>query len=176
MTEHQYILKILPAATLILAALFFILIKIGSRFKSKAVAGQGRDSMQGSWSPGAPGRSGARRLKLECPALVENPHGSVKVTIKDLTFNGAFIACPNPFPIGAAFQVKIFIDHPDPLKFQAEVLWNNANVSKSDIIKRGMMVRFLKLTSAERNSLQDILSAFADDQSRSVTLDNSPKK
>ena len=65
---------------------------------------------------------------------------------------------PNPPPIGEMFPVKIIMENQEPLKFEAEVLWNNINVSADKIIHRGMKVRFLQLSNDDRKTLYEIIS------------------
>ena len=82
----------------------------------------------------------------------------MKVGIKELTTNGAFVTCPNPFPIGESFPIKILLNDRDPQTFNAEVVWNNQNVIEEEIVSRGMKVRFLKLSEGDRNMINEIIS------------------
>jgi hypothetical protein len=82
----------------------------------------------------------------------------MKVGIKELTTNGAFITCPNPFPIGESFPLKILLNDLNPHTFNAEVVWNNQNVLEEEIVIRGMKVRFLKLSESDRNMINEIIS------------------
>jgi hypothetical protein len=165
MTEQQLILKALPLITIILAVMLFVVFKIAARFKSKAAVQIDSNRLSISRAADNPNTPADERIKLERPALIQKAQGYVKVTIKDLSFNGAFITCPVPFAIGTKFQVKIFFQGPIPEEFKAEVLWNNKNVPADEVIHRGMMVCFLNLTSDERKRLQDRLK----EQNRSLT-------
>jgi hypothetical protein len=98
------------------------------------------------------------RRKLICPALVEEPRGILKTSLLELTLSGAFLTCPNPRPIGQALELRILIDPRESLKFEAEVLWNNINVSADKIIHRGMSVRFLQLSPDDRKALSRIVN------------------
>jgi hypothetical protein len=82
----------------------------------------------------------------------------MKVGIKELTINGAFITCPNPFPVGESFPIKILLNDRQPQTFTAEVLWNNQNVLEEEIVTRGMKVRFLQLSEDDRLIINNIIS------------------
>jgi hypothetical protein len=98
------------------------------------------------------------RVQLKCPALIDKPKGVMKVGIKELTTNGAFVTCPNPFPIGESFPIRIFLNDRVPQRFNAEVIWNNQNVIEEEIVTRGMKVRFLKLSESDRKMIDEIIS------------------
>ena len=82
----------------------------------------------------------------------------MKVGIKELTTNGAFVTCPHPYPIGESFPIKILLNDRDPQTFKAEVVWNNRNVLEEEIVTRGMKVRFLKLSDSDRKMINEILA------------------
>jgi len=98
------------------------------------------------------------RLKIECPAIVERSQGFTRVGIKEISINGAFVTCPKPFPIGETFQIKIIFEKEKSLALNADVLWNNNNVPRDQIVARGMKVRFLQLSKDERQFLKDIVA------------------
>jgi hypothetical protein len=82
----------------------------------------------------------------------------MKVGIKELTTNGAFVTCPHPYPIGESFAIKILLNDRDPQTFNAEVVWNNQNVIEEEVVSRGMKVRFLKLSESDRKMITEIIS------------------
>ena len=98
------------------------------------------------------------RIQLKCPALIDKSKGVMKVGIKELTTNGAFVTCPNPFPVGESFPIRILLDAHDPQTFNAEVVWNNQNVIEEEIVTRGMKVRFLKLSASDRKTINEIIT------------------
>jgi hypothetical protein len=98
------------------------------------------------------------RIQLKCPALIDNSKGVMKVGIKELTTNGAFVTCPNPFPVGESFPLKLLLNDHDVHTFNAEVVWNNQNVLEEEVVIRGMKVRFLKLSEIDRNMIIEIIS------------------
>ncbi len=158
MEGQSSILQGLPFITIILALLLFIILRIVSRFKKQALG-----DTTGKSAPNFKFRVKVEeklpeRVQLKCPALIDKPKGVMKVGIKELTTNGAFVTCPHPYPIGESFPIKILLNDSDPQTFNAEVVWNNQNVIEEEIVSRGMKVRFLKLSESDRKILNEIIS------------------
>ena len=158
MEGSRLITQVLPVVTIILAVVFFLALKLIGRAKSRALGEQTGLSLIGFQIEPETESQDPERRKLICPALVEESRGVLKASLQELTLTGAFLTCPNPRPIGQAFQLRILIDHEESLKFAAEVLWNNKNVSADKIIHRGMRVRFLQLSPDDRKILSEIVN------------------
>ena len=60
--------------------------------------------------------------------------------------------------IGETFQIKIIFEKEKSLALNADVLWNNNNVPRDQVVARGMKVRFLQLSKDERQFLKDIVA------------------
>ena len=158
MDGSRLITQVLPVVTIILAVVFFLALKLSKRAKKRARGEQTNLALMGlQMDPETEGQDPERR-KLICPALVEEPRGVLKTSLRELTHSGAFLICPNPRPIGQAFQLRILIEPEKSMQFKAEVLWNNINVSADQIIHRGMRVRFLQLSPQDRQALSDIVN------------------
>lgn len=158
MEGPRLITQVLPLVTIILVVVFFIALKLISRAKNKAFGNQSGRSLAGIQIDTPNDGRNRHRIKLKCPALIERSRGLMKVSLKEITLNGAFLTCPNPLPIGETFPVSILLQDQDPLKFNAEVLWNNQNVATDKIITRGMKVRFLQLSAGDRNVINELIS------------------
>ena len=157
MEEKSSIIQGLPFITVILALLLFIIFRVVSRFKKKALGDTGGKNLPNFQVEIKAKENQPRRIQLKCPALIDKAKGVMKVGIKELTTNGAFVTCPNPFPVGESFPLKILLDDLDPHTFNAEVVWNNRNVLEDEIVIRGMKVRFLKLSQSDRNMINEII-------------------
>ena len=90
--------------------------------------------------------------------MIERSQGLMKVSLKEITLNGAFLTCPNPLPIGETFPINILLKDQEPLNFNSEVLWNNQNVAADKVVSRGMKVRFLQLSAGDRKVLYELIS------------------
>jgi hypothetical protein len=159
MEGKSSIIQGLPLITIILGLLFFIILRVVARFKKKARGHTGSKSVAGFQFEAKNESKPSERIQLGCPALIDRPKGVMKVRIKELTTNGAFVTCPNPFPIGESFQIKILLNDRHPQTFHAEVLWNNQNVLEEEVVTRGMKVRFLQLSEDDRLMINNIISS-----------------
>ncbi|MCK4986842.1 MAG: PilZ domain-containing protein [Desulfobacterales bacterium] len=159
MEGKSSIIQGLPFITVILALLFFIIFRVVSRLKKQSLGDTGRKNLPNFQFEVKAEKQQPERIQLKCPALIDKSKGVMKVGIKELTTNGAFVTCPNPFPIGEAFSLKVLLDDRDPQIFNAEVVWNNQNVLDEEIVIRGMKVRFLQLSEEDRQIINNILSS-----------------
>jgi hypothetical protein len=129
-----------------------------SRFKKQALGDTGSRNLPSLQFEVKAEKEQPQRVQLKRPALIEKSEGVMKVGIKELTTNGAFVTCPNPFPVGESFPIRILLDDLDPQIFNAEVVWNNQNVVEEEIVTRGMKVRFLKLSASDRKTINEIIT------------------
>jgi len=158
MEEKNFIIQGLPFITIFLALLFFVIVRVVFRLKKQALgdtAGKNLFSLQFEVKTE---KDQSERIQLKCPALIDKSKGVMKVGIKELTTNGAFVTCPNPYPIGESFPIKILLSDRDAQTFNAEVVWNNQNVLEEEVVTRGMKVRFLQLSESDRKMISEIIS------------------
>jgi hypothetical protein len=158
MKNTNFMLQVLPILTVTLCIVFFIIIKILSRIRHQAQGNPDGSKLSEFKLATADKMPPVERLKLECPAVIERGQGFTRVGIKELSLNGAFVTCPLPLAIGEAFQIKIFFEKKKSLTLQADVIWNNNNVPRDQIVARGMKVRFLQLTEVNRQFLKEMLA------------------
>jgi len=158
MEGKSSIIQGLPFITIILALLFFIILRVVSRFKKQSRGNAGSKNLVNFQFEVKDEIRQPERIQLGCPALIDRSEGVMKVGIKELTTSGAFITCPNPFPIGKSFAIKLLIANRNPQTFNAEVIWNNQNVLEEEIVTRGMKVRFLQLSEQDRKIIDEIIS------------------
>lgn len=159
MQSPNFMVQVLPIVTITLCIVFFIIYKILSRIKNQAKGHPDGGKLAEFKLATRQKMPPIERLKLECPAIIERPRGFTRVGIKEISLNSAFVTCPHPLPIGETFHIKIIFDRDRPLTLKADVLWNNSNVPRDQIVARGMKVRFLKLTEDERQFLKDRVAA-----------------
>ena len=158
MKNPNFLVQVLPILAIILCAVFFIIYKILSRIKNQAMGQPVGGKLADFKLATADKRPAVERLKLECPALIERSQGFTKVGIKEISINGAFVTCPRPLPVGETFQIKIIFKKDKSLALKADVLWNNNNVPRDQVVARGMKVRFLQLSDNERQFIEEIVS------------------
>jgi hypothetical protein len=158
MEGKSSIIQSLPFLSVILALLLFILVRVISRLKKRARGDTGSKNLPNLQFEVKAEKERPERVQLKCPALIDQSKGVMKVGIKELTTNGAFVTCPHPYPVGESFPLKILLNDHDPQTFNAEVIWNNQNVIEEEIVTRGMKVRFLKLSDNDRKMINEIIA------------------
>jgi hypothetical protein len=159
MEATSSIIKGLPLITVIFALLLFIIFRVVSRFKKQALGETGNKNLPGFQFEVNAEKNRPERIQLQCPALIDKSKGVMKVGIKELTSSGAFITCPDHFPVGESFPIRILLSDHTSQSFNAEVIWNNRNVLEEEVITRGMKVRFLQLSDSDRKMLDEIISS-----------------
>jgi hypothetical protein len=159
MEATSSIIKGLPLITVIFALLLFIIFRVVSRFKKQALGETGNKNLPGFQFEVNAEKDRPERIQLQCPALIDKSKGVMKVGIKELTSSGAFVTCPDPFPVGESFPIRILLSDHTSQTFNAEVIWNNRNVLEEEVITRGMKVRFLQLSDSDRKMLDEIISS-----------------
>jgi hypothetical protein len=158
MEGKSSIIQGLPFMSIMLALLFLISARVIARFKKRTSSDTSNPNLLDLAVEARVEKEQPERIQLKCPALIDKSKGVMKVGIKELTTNGAFLTCPNPFPVGESFPLRILLKDRLPQRFNAEVVWNNQNVIDEEIVTRGMKVRFLKLSGNDRKMINEILS------------------
>ena len=159
MKNHNFLLQVLPVITIIGCMIFFIVYKILSRIKNQARGNPDGGKFSEFKLATAEKMPTTERLKMACPAIIERSGGYIRVGIREITLNGAFVTCPRPLMVGETFHIKMIFENQNPLTLEADVVWNNNNVPGDQIVARGMKVRFLKLTDKERLFLNEMVTA-----------------
>ncbi|MGA1825048.1 MAG: PilZ domain-containing protein [bacterium] len=95
------------------------------------------------------------RVEIRWPVTIESSHGSITGETKDISLGGIFIICQTPLPLGESFSLTLHIPDKEPLTITAEVVWSNINVPDSQIVTRGMGIRFIKISEEARKRLTD---------------------
>lgn len=99
------------------------------------------------------------RMDVSWPATMETPDGTVQVTLKNISYTGAFVVCPAPMALNERFRMIIEAPKQDPFPLQAEVIWTNVNVPRDKVVYRGMGVRFIENNEEDRTHLNNALEA-----------------
>ena len=91
------------------------------------------------------------RAKVKWPVLINTEdHSGDGVTI-DLSPNGAYIGCANPLRLNEVFNMTMDVPDSDfSIEAKAEVVFSNKYGPDDSISPRGMGVRFLHISSKDR--------------------------
>jgi len=89
------------------------------------------------------------RIDVSWPVEMETSLGHIQAETRHVSVSGAFIACPEPLPLGEKFQLTIAISNQKKVSINAEVMWSNINVPEDKVVNRGMGIRFVDNTKEE---------------------------
>ncbi|HUT69145.1 MAG TPA: PilZ domain-containing protein [Desulfatiglandales bacterium] len=97
------------------------------------------------------------RARIRLPVTIETTEGTITAETRDISVGGAFICCAHPLPLREKFPLALTLPHGGSLALFAEVVWSNTNIPHEQIVNRGMGVRFLLITKADRMILNDLV-------------------
>ena len=98
------------------------------------------------------------RVDIAYPVKMETSQGTVEAETINLSLGGAFICCPKPLPLREVFRLTIDVPDHETLTVKAEVVWSNINVPDDKIVNRGMGIRLIQITEANRDLLNKVIS------------------
>ena len=94
---------------------------------------------------------GYPRANIKWPVEAKTGRETIQGVTSNVTPNGVFIHCKEPFRLNEVFEMSINIpDSTYSLTARAEVIWSNKYGPDDDITPRGMGVRFLRISSETR--------------------------
>ena len=94
------------------------------------------------------------KAKLKWPVSIKaNGSSSDGVTL-NLSTNGAYIKCAKPLRLNEVFEMTLQVPNSDDsIEAQVEVVLSNMYGPDDEISPRGMIVRFLELSSEDRRTI-----------------------
>ena len=91
------------------------------------------------------------RAEIKWPVVIETNGDSTEGVTLNISPNGVFIRCAKPSKLNEVFDLTIRIPNSDrSLRAKVEVIWSNIYGPDDDITPRGMGVRFLNISSGDR--------------------------
>ena len=113
------------------------------------------------------------KAKLKWPVSIKaNGNSSDGVTL-NLSTNGAYIKCAKPLRLNEVFDMTLQVPNSDDsIEAEVEVVLSNVYGPDDEISPRGMIVRFLELSSEDRRTIAKAI--FKHLESDKETVD--PKK
>ena len=94
------------------------------------------------------------KAKFKWSVAIKTEDRSMEGVTFNVSPNGAFIRCANPLRLNEVCNLAIQVPDKDvPVEVKAEVVWSNIYGPDDGISPRGMGVRFLEISSADRKAL-----------------------
>jgi hypothetical protein len=100
------------------------------------------------------------RAEPNWPARLHTDAGeNQQVSVANISEGSAFIACDNPLPVGATFQLVIDIPDRQPMEVKAEVIWSNAHLPKAKVLNLGMGIRIINADADDVHFISHTIKA-----------------
>ena len=108
------------------------------------------------------------RAKIKWPVSISAVDRSADGVTLNLSPNGAYIGCANPLRLNEVFDVTIDVPNSDSsIQATVEVVFSNIYGPDDAISPRGMGVRFLKISSQDRQIIaREILQHLRSDKEK----------
>ena len=115
----------------------------------------------------------ALKAKLKWPVSIKANGSSSEGVTLNLSTNQAYIRCAKPLTLNEVFEMTLQVPNSDdPIEAEVEVVLSNIYGPDDEICPRGMIVRFLELSSEDRRTIAKAI--FQQLESDNVEID--PKK
>jgi len=96
----------------------------------------------------------AVKAKLKWPVSIKANGSSSEGVTLNLSTNQAYIRCAKPLRLNEVFDMILQVPNADdPIEAEVEVVLSNIYGPDDDISPRGMIVRFLELSSEDRRTI-----------------------
>ena len=91
------------------------------------------------------------KAEIKWPVSIKTDELSMDAITMKLNPNGAFLRCSRPLKLHEVFEMTIDVPNSDlSLETRVEVIWSNIYGPDDEITPRGMGVRFLNMSSKDR--------------------------
>ena len=112
------------------------------------------------------------RAEIKWPVFYEsNGHSTEGVTL-NMSPSGLFIRCANPLKLNEVFDLTIKVPESDRnLRASVEVVWSNIYGPDDHITPRGMGVRFLEISSEDRQVIAKQVMEHLQEEEKNIDSD-----
>ena len=105
------------------------------------------------------GKKGHRYPKVDVnyPVVFLTADGALRGKARRISTQQAFVRCRDPLRLYDVANMSIQVSGNESLVAEAEVIWSNRYGPDDNITPRGMVVRFLRLSSRDRQRLNNVI-------------------
>ena len=105
------------------------------------------------------GKKGHRYPKVDVnyPVVFLTADGALRGKARRISTQQAFVRCRDPLRLYDVANMSIQVSGNESLVAEAEVVWSNRYGPDDNITPRGMVVRFLRLSSRDRKRLNNVI-------------------
>ena len=95
-----------------------------------------------------------KKAKIKWPVEIMTDGRSIDAVTLTMNPNEVFISCPSPLRLNSVFAMKIIVPQSkQTITAEAEVIWSNIYGPDDEITPRGMLGRFLNISSQDRRTI-----------------------
>jgi Tfp pilus assembly protein PilZ len=100
------------------------------------------------------------RIKGSWPVVVQTAHGALVAETRNITPQGAYIACDKPLPSKTELRLYIMFSNRRYIEMPAKVIWSYPYGSAVDNTPPGMGIRFTRVADADREFISSLSSGY----------------
>ncbi len=100
------------------------------------------------------------RIKGSWPVVVQTAHGALVAETRNITPQGAYIACDKPLPSKTELRLYIMFSNHRYIEMPAKVIWSYPYGSAVDNTPPGMGIRFTRVADADREFISSLSSGY----------------
>lgn len=97
-------------------------------------------------------------MKVKWPFTIETAEGLLNGETINISIGGAFICCQKLPRLKETFHLTLNPPNHQALTATVAVVWSNFNVPESEIVNRGIGVRFLEISNEDRQFISKVVS------------------
>ena len=150
------VLGSLAAVTLIVVLVFLYMYL--RRYRKVTSSSRAKESMAAGTKIKWQEKREDLRMETKLPVTIETADGFLNEEMINVSTGGAFICCRKLPRLKETFQLTTNPPNYQPLTVTAEVVWSNFSVPESDVINRGMGVRFLEISDEDRQFISETVA------------------
>ncbi len=141
---------------LIIAVVVLLYLSVGE-YRKKSSSAATEHSSLGTKTQWEEKREDAR-VKVKWPVTIETAEGPLKGEIINISLGGAFLCCQD-LPLSLeTFRLTINPPNHQAISATVSVTWSNLNVPESEVVNRGMGIRFLGIPEEDRRFISEVIA------------------
>ncbi len=141
---------------LIIAIVVLLYLSVGE-YKKKSSSAAADASSIGTKTQWVEKREDSR-VKVKWPVTIETAEGPLNGEIINISIGGAFICCQELSRSKETFRLTINPPDHQAISATVSVTWSNLNVPESEVVNRGMGIRFLGISEEDRRFISEAVA------------------
>ena len=98
------------------------------------------------------------RVKVKWPVTIETDEGPLNGELINVSLGGAFICCRELSRSKETFRLTINPPNHQAISATVSVTWSNLNVPESEVVNRGIGIRFLEISEEDRRFISEVIA------------------